>query len=112
MAAAYLSPKHRDDHAGGCMIAALAADIARRRTGVRGGLTLYLRAQIERMTNLLKKRDGAKRRQQAINRLCSLVGSIVLARAVDDSSLSDEILAAVRTSIEKSRYSRIAPGEK
>jgi len=37
---------------------------------------------------------------------------VVLARAVDDPSLSDEILAAVRTSIEKSRNSRVAAGEK
>jgi hypothetical protein len=56
--------------------------------------------------------EGTKRHQQAINGPCSLAGSVVLARVVDDPSLSDEILAAVRTSIEKSRNSRIAEGEK
>jgi TetR/AcrR family transcriptional regulator, transcriptional repressor for nem operon len=93
---AYLSPRHRDDAGGGCMIAAIGCDIARQGKGVRRGLTAYVRDQIEQLARRIGGRGGTVRRQQAIATLAGLVGALVLARAVDDPALSDEILAATR----------------
>jgi TetR/AcrR family transcriptional repressor of nem operon len=45
---------------------------------------------------LIGGRSAAARREQAIMTFSGLVGALVLARAVDDPALSDEILAAAR----------------
>src|SRR5215468_8712442 len=93
---AYLSPQHRNDAGGGCMIAAVGCEMARQGKGVRRGLTAYVRDQIEQLARRIGGRGGAARRQQAIATLAGLVGALVLARAVDDPAFSDEILAAAR----------------
>jgi TetR/AcrR family transcriptional repressor of nem operon len=95
LVAAYLSPAHRDNPGGGCVMAALGGDIARQSPGVRRALSVYVREQLARLT----RRIGGRRqeaRKQAIATLSGLVGALVLARAVDDPVLSDEILAAAR----------------
>jgi TetR/AcrR family transcriptional repressor of nem operon len=92
---AYLSRAHRDDVGSGCTLAALGCDIARQGTGVRRGLTEYVRAQVARIAGLVGGKPEASR-PQALATLSGLVGAVVLARAVDDPALSDEILAAAR----------------
>jgi TetR/AcrR family transcriptional repressor of nem operon len=94
--AGYLSAAHRDDLAGGCMIAALGCEIARQGPTVRRRLTAHVRGYIDRLASRIGRRGAAARREQAIATLAGLVGAIVLARAVDDPGLSDEILAAAR----------------
>jgi TetR/AcrR family transcriptional regulator, transcriptional repressor for nem operon len=93
---AYLSPAHRDDVGGGCTLAALGCDIARQAAGARHGLTEYVRAEVDRLARLVGGKPEASR-AQALATLSGLVGAVVLARAVNDPTLSDEILAAART---------------
>jgi TetR/AcrR family transcriptional regulator, transcriptional repressor for nem operon len=93
LVAAYLSPEHRADLGGGCLLAALGGDIARHGAGVRSALTANVRARLDRLAGWFAGRRTA-RRAQAIATLSGLVGAMVLARAVDDPALSDEILAA------------------
>jgi TetR/AcrR family transcriptional repressor of nem operon len=92
----YLSAAHRDDRGGGCVIAALGCDIARQGTEVRRGLTAHVRAHLDRLASWIGGRSAAARREQAIMTFSGLVGAMVLARAVDDPALSNEILAAAR----------------
>ena len=92
----YLSERHRDDRANGCAVVALGADIARQGEGVRRGLTVYVRAQLDRYARLFRDRTAASRRKRAIATLSGLIGALTLARAVDDQTLSNEILAAAR----------------
>jgi TetR/AcrR family transcriptional repressor of nem operon len=92
---AYLSPAHRDDPGNGCVMAALGGDIARQSPGVRRALTAYVAEQLTRLARRIGGRRRASR-AQAIATLSGLVGALVLARAVDDPSLSNEILAAAR----------------
>ncbi len=91
----YLSLAHRDNPGRGCLMAALGGDIARQGGALRRGLAAHVQAQFGFLAALIKGR-GARRRRQAVATLASLVGAIVLARAVDDPILSEEILAAVR----------------
>ena len=93
--AAYLSPAHRDNPGGGCVMAALGGDIARQSPGVRRALTSYVSDQLGRLARRIGGRRPAARRR-AIATLCGLVGALVLARAVEDPVLSDEILATAR----------------
>jgi TetR/AcrR family transcriptional regulator, transcriptional repressor for nem operon len=92
----YLSEQHRADRANGCAIAALGADVVRRPGGVRPAVTEFLRGQLDRFTGLLRNGTAASRRKRAITTLTGIVGALMLARAVDDPALSDEILAVAR----------------
>lgn len=87
----YLSRLHRDKPETGCAVAALPTDVAR--CGPRAGAAYsrQVRAYLELLTDLTPDRDP----DQAHLILASLVGALLLARAVDDRGLSDEILDRV-----------------
>ncbi len=93
---AYLSPAHRDDAAGGCPMAALAADVRLRQKPARSAMTAGIRSQIERMEAALPASVAGNRRREAISTYAAMLGALILARAVDDPSLSDEILRETR----------------
>lgn len=92
----YLSAQHRDHPSTGCSLAALAGDVARQKGGVRRAFTDSLKSHIATLAGLLPGRTKAARREQALATMAGLVGGLVLARAVDDPALSDEILRAAR----------------
>ena len=96
---AYLSPRHRDAPGQGCLLAALGGDAARQGTAVRQAVTEGVRAQVEGLATLAPVRTKAARRQRALADYASLVGAMVLARAVDDEALSNEILHATAVSL-------------
>jgi TetR/AcrR family transcriptional repressor of nem operon len=94
----YLADYRRDDAGNGCLMTALAADVARTPT-IRPVFTRHLKGVLDNLMapfGKAKKRDG---RRDAIEKISTMVGAIVLARAVDDPALSDEILAGVRESL-------------
>jgi TetR/AcrR family transcriptional regulator, transcriptional repressor for nem operon len=94
----YVSEQHRDDPgAGRCPVAALVGDVGRADDGVRGGYD----ALVERYLGVLEDMlgGGGDARQQATIAVSTLVGSLVLARAIDDDTLSDEILRTVREAL-------------
>lgn len=95
LARRYLSRRHRDHPGDGCVLAALAVDAGRQSPPVRGALTRSLRRFIDLIGTALPGRREAQRREQAVAACASLVGGLILARAVDDDALSDEILHAV-----------------
>lgn len=90
----YLTRHHRDDPGSGCPLPALAVDVARQHGIVRAAFTDGLRPFIDVLAQCQPGSQAAGQRQQALAILSSLVGAIVLARAVDDDALSTEILSA------------------
>ncbi len=83
----YLSPGHRDNPGDGCTMAALAQEVARS--------TPELKAAFEQgLENILAAKRGD--RKEAIFWTAAMIGGVVLARAVRDPRLSDEILGSVR----------------
>lgn len=97
---AYLSPRHRDNPAGGCPIAGLAAAIRHQSPAARSAMTEGLRSQIDRISKALPELDPADRRRAAIGSWAAMVGAVILARAVDDRALSDEVLEQTRAWID------------
>lgn len=97
---AYLSPRHRDNAAGGCPIAGLAAAIRHQTPAARSAMTEGLRSQIHRIDAALPELDPADRRRAAIGSWAAMVGAVILARAVDDPALSDEVLEQTRSWID------------
>ncbi|KMO41433.1 hypothetical protein VQ02_05530 [Methylobacterium variabile] len=95
--AGYLSAAHRDRPGGGCALAALGSEAARQPAPVRRAFTEGLEARLARMQEAVMPQalpEGD--RAAALATMSGLVGALVLARAVDDPALSDEILAAAR----------------
>jgi TetR/AcrR family transcriptional repressor of nem operon len=95
----YLTARHRDGPGEGCIYAALASDVARQNSpALRRTFTAGLRPLIDTLVRIVPGRSRAARRQKALACLSTMVGALILARAVDDAELSDEILVAARTS--------------
>jgi TetR/AcrR family transcriptional repressor of nem operon len=92
----YLSRRHCADCANGCAVAALGGDIVRQGEPVRGALTAFVRGQVDRLSRLLGSGIATSRRRRAIATLAGMVGALILARAVNDYALSEEILGAAR----------------
>jgi TetR/AcrR family transcriptional repressor of nem operon len=83
----YLSPRHRDNPGDGCTMAALGQEIARSTTEMK---TVFEQG----LEEILTAQGGD--RKEVIFQTAATLGGVVLARAVQDSGLSDEILEAVR----------------
>ena len=94
IAGAYLTSKHRDNPGTGCLLAALGSDVPRQGPAVRRAVTDHMRSAVQLLTKLVPGKSKAARRQKAISTYATLVGAMVLARAVDDRALSQEILDA------------------
>ena len=93
----YLSALHRDKPETGCAVAALPTDIARTDARARGAYSDQVRSYIEILSRLTP--DGDPDEGHLI--LSALVGSLTLARAVDDPVLSDEILERVAQALHR-----------
>jgi TetR/AcrR family transcriptional regulator, transcriptional repressor for nem operon len=92
----YLTPRHRDDPGRGCVFAALSGDAARGGKPVRAAFAEGLETLIEIVARAVPGKSKAARRRKAVATVADLVGALILARAVDDTALSDEILTSAR----------------
>jgi len=99
IAALYLTDTHRDNPGAGCVLAALGPDVSRQGPTVRRTVTDYVRSICDLIVKLVPGKTKAARRQKAISTYATLVGTMVLARAVDDRVLSQEILEAGRAAV-------------
>lgn len=88
----YLSPRHRDSAAGGCPTAGLAAATRHQTPAAQTAMTEGLRTQIARIERAIPCDGSSDKRSAAIGSWAAMVGAVILARAVDDPELSDEIL--------------------
>lgn len=101
LVAEYLSSEHVGAPGSGCPIAALASDVAREApdSAVRHRFTQGVRRFAELIGSLLPPSSAKRRHQRALATLSTLVGALVLARAVDDEQLVEELLDAARTTL-------------
>jgi TetR/AcrR family transcriptional regulator, transcriptional repressor for nem operon len=92
----YLSPRHRDDPARGCVFAALGADAARSGPLVHDAFADGLEPLIALLAKSAPGASKAARRRKAVAAMAGLVGALLLARAIGKRELSDEVLEATR----------------
>ena len=99
----YLSPEHRDEPTGGCPTGSLPVDVGRQAAGAQQAFADGLERYIDLIESAFA--PGERQREAAIVTLATLVGGIILSRAVRDGrpDLSDEILQAARAGRER-RY--------
>ncbi|WP_277980187.1 TetR/AcrR family transcriptional regulator [Sphingomonas phyllosphaerae] len=92
----YLSPLHRDHAGEGCPTASLAGLMRQQTLEARAAMAKGLDAQIDRLARSLPVGNAVERRREAIGRWSAMVGALVMARAVDDPALADELLTSTR----------------
>jgi len=96
----YLSEEHRDDPgAGRCPVAALVGDVGRADDDVRAGYSAVVERYIATLAGMLG--GGVDARREATIAVSTLVGSLALARSVDDDELSHEILRNARKALRR-----------
>ncbi|RXZ79213.1 TetR/AcrR family transcriptional regulator [Paenibacillaceae bacterium] len=88
----YLSAYHRDQTEMDCILPALSGEMSRSSEEVRQVFT----AELKRMIDFLADVAGVDSDASSVL-LSSMVGSLVLARSVSDSELSDRLLATAKT---------------
>jgi TetR/AcrR family transcriptional regulator, transcriptional repressor for nem operon len=88
----YLSPRHRDHPDDGCPTAALVAEVARHPKATRDAFTAKVSTFIELIATQISAGPADARRRNAVAIYGMMVGTLQLARAVNDKKLSDEIL--------------------
>jgi TetR/AcrR family transcriptional repressor of nem operon len=93
---AYLDPQHCDDMAGGCPVAALATEIARRPKGSRGPFLQALRAHIRRMEQYMPGATVEERRRKTIALFTGMAGTLAVARAFTDQQDRQVVLEGAR----------------
>ncbi|MBV1854321.1 TetR/AcrR family transcriptional regulator [Catellatospora tritici] len=90
---AYLSPGHRDDAESGCPSAALLDEVARSSPAIRRAYSAGILGVADDMAALIAPGAPATGRRQALGCIAILVGTLQLARAIDDPQESETVLA-------------------
>lgn len=112
MAAAYLSLDHRAHPSEGCQIAALGPELARAGGPVAQSLEEGVHHVIADLENTLSDALGAsaERAEEAAADFATVVGGMVLARAIADDAAAERVLAACRKELRLRAEARRAAG--
>ncbi len=99
----YLSRSNRDNPENACLFPALSAEVARQGAPVRAVFTDGLKDYLGALAAISDRGGDPELPKNAITMLSTLVGAMLLARAVDNPAFSDGLLETVKDSL-KSRY--------
>ncbi len=93
----YLSPRHRDNPSGGCLVAALGWETSRTGGAARQGYSVALQQHRRRMAAALRLSADERENDRLVTALLSqLVGGLILARSLADPGESLAVLQQVR----------------
>ena len=92
--ALFLSPEHREEKMDGCPIVALGADVARQGAEVKASFEAGIREYLELLGNWVGGAEGEEPGEKAMTILSTMVGAVLLSRAVNDEQLSKQFLQA------------------
>ena len=97
----YLSATHREEPGSGCPLAALCGEMSRQSQGVRERFTAGVKGMLRMLSGqMASELTQRQRHDEALATIASLIGALVLSRAVNDAKLSDDILRATRKKLE------------
>jgi len=94
MLRAYLSPEHLKTAEFGCPLAALGSETSRQAPEVRRVTTRYVKEQVDLVARQSPDWGRADVHERALLTVAAMVGTLVLARAVDDPALSSSLCEA------------------
>lgn len=90
----YLSKAHLEAIEFGCPIAALGSEMPRQSPEVRRAATLRIKEMIDLVARQMPDWGQPSAHERALVTVASMVGTLMLARAVDESTLADALCAA------------------
>jgi AcrR family transcriptional regulator len=93
---AYLSQAHLENTESGCPVAALGSEMPRQAPEVRRAATRRIKEMIDLVARQSPDWGQPGAHEHALAVVATMVGALVLARAVDDPKLSDALLDAAR----------------
>lgn len=94
---AYLSRMHLEGIETGCPVAALGSEMPRQAPAVRRAATRRIKEMIDVVARQSPDWGQPEAHENALVTVATMVGTLLLARAVDDSKLSDALLNAALT---------------
>ncbi len=100
--ALYLSTEHREERMDGCPVAALGSDAARQRADVKASFEAGIREYLEMLDFWVDEAEDKEPSAKAMAILSTMVGAMVLSRAVNDEHLSKQFLQAAAKSVMES----------
>lgn len=95
----YLSRRNRDNPENACLFPALSAEVARQGAPVRAVFTEGLRNYLGALAAISDRGAEGDVPKNAVVILSTLVGAMLLARAVDDEAYSDRLLEIARDAL-------------
>lgn len=90
----YLSKEHIDGIESGCPISALGSEMPRQSDEVRRAATLRIKEMIDLVARQFPDWGQPAAHERALVTVSTMVGTLILARAVDDDALSDALCAS------------------
>src|SRR5207249_10714375 len=90
--ALYLSPEHREERMDGCPVVALGSDAARQGPDVKASFEAGIREYLEMLRPWLGESDGEDSTDKAMAVFSTMVGAMVLSRAVNNKRLAKHFL--------------------
>lgn len=94
MMQAYLSPQHIAGIETGCPISALGSEMPRQSKEVREVMTKHIRKTLGTITSLIPNESKSEARDEAMALFCAMIGTAIVARAVDSPELSEALCTA------------------
>jgi len=97
--ALYLSTEHREERMDGCPVATLGSEAARQGADVKASFEAGIREYLEMLGRWVDEPEGNEPGGKAMAILSTMVGAMVLSRAVNDEQLSKQFLQAAGEAI-------------
>jgi AcrR family transcriptional regulator len=94
MMQAYLSPEHIAAIETGCPVSALGSEMPRQAPEVRRAATIHIKEMIDLFARQSPDWGLPQAHERAMALVCALIGTTMVARAVDDPKLSQALCAA------------------
>ncbi|OHV87701.1 TetR/AcrR family transcriptional regulator [Mesorhizobium sp. ORS 3428] len=95
----YLSTGHREERMDGCPVVALGSDAARQGSDVKAAFEAGIRDYLDLLGSWVGEARGEDAREKAMTILSTMVGAVVLSRAVNDERLSEQFLQAAAETV-------------
>jgi len=106
----YLSMEHSAERMDGCPVVALGSDAARQGVGVKAAFEAGIREYINFISPLTGEAGDDEPGSKAMAVLSTMVGAVLLSRAVNDEKLSRQILQAAADGVMKLSVNDVQDG--
>ena len=97
--ARYLSMGHREQRGAGCPLVALGTDAARQGADVKASFEAGIRKYLETLERWVGEAGGEDSTNRAMATFSTMVGALMLSRAVNDQRLAKHLLQAAAKSV-------------